>query len=956
MTKDTSRTKHPRIPTCTYRLQFNRWFTFAQAREIVAYLHELGASDVYASPYFQASPDSLHGYDITDHNKLNPAIGSRADYDAWIAQLHAHDMGHVLDFVPNHVGIADSRNEWWTDVLENGPSSRYAPYFDIDWEPLISHLRDKVLLPILSDQYGCVLERGELQVRFEEGTFYLLYGERRLPIAPGTYRYILDVALKNLTEYRDEDFYAEVQSILTALEYLPKRNEPDPKRIAERAREKEIIKRRLERRCAEAPKVQRAIERALLQINGKRGDPRSFDKLDELLNAQSYRLAFWRVAAEEINYRRFFDVNDLAAIRVELPKVFDAVHRLVLELVSTGAVTGLRIDHPDGLYLPREYFVKLQQRSAKALGTALPRDGRAIYMLAEKILTGPETLRKDWSVHGTTGYDFTNHVMQLLVDSSAETAITKTFHRFIGHSIPFSHVLYAKKLLVMKLALANDVDVLGNMLDRLSEQDRRYRDFTLEALSRAVRETIACFPVYRTYVEPEQPVSDEDEQIVERAIAAAKRRNPATEESIFNFLRDVLLFRSPQNFDAAGRAAYTHFILKFQQTTAPVMAKGLEDTMFYIYNRLPALNEVGGEPQQFGLGVEVFHGRNLDRQRDWPATLLATSTHDTKRSEDVRARIVAISEIPELWRRSLQRWGTANHRWKRMVNDLEAPDANEEYLLYQTLLGTWPMQANGEPEAVPPPDYIERIQAYMAKALKEAKINTSWIQPNEEWDAAMHDFVARILDSSPRNKFLPIFLPAAKEIVRLGAINSLTQTLLKLTSPGVPDIYQGTEIWDYSLVDPDNRRPVDYELRSQMLKSLPGATPGELMQTWPDGRIKLFLTKHLLQLRRGHADLFERGEYLPLHVSGTFAECCISFVRRFNENWIAVITPRLSSRVGFPPIGDAWQETAIQLPETLSLKDTHDLFTCQPIRHDKRQVAVRDVFSVLPFAVITNLR
>jgi (1->4)-alpha-D-glucan 1-alpha-D-glucosylmutase len=947
--------KHPRIPTCTYRLQFNRWFTFASAREIVAYLHELGVSDVYASPYFQASPDSLHGYDITDHNKLNPAIGSRADYDAWITQLHAHGMSHVLDFVPNHVGIADSRNEWWMDVLENGPSSRFAPYFDVDWEPLTFHLRDKVLLPILGDQYGRVLERGELQVRFEEGTFYLLYGERSLPIAPGTYRYILEIALQNLSEYRDEDIYAEVQSIFTALEYLPKRTETDPKRIAEREREKEIIKRRLERRCAEAPEVQRAIEKALLQINGKRGDPRSFDKLDELLNAQSYRLAFWRVAAEEINYRRFFDVNDLAAIRVELPKVFDAVHRLVFELVSTGAVTGLRIDHPDGLYLPREYFVKLQQRSAKALATALPRDGRAIYMLAEKILTGSETLCKDWPVHGTTGYDFANHVMQLLVDSSAETAITKTFHRFIGHSIPFSHVLYAKKLLVMKLALANDVDLLGNMLDRLSEQDRRYRDFTLEALSRALRETIACFPVYRTYVEPDQPVSEEDEQIVERAIAAAKRRNPAMEESIFNFLRDVLLFRSHQNFDAAGRAAYTHFILKFQQTTAPVMAKGLEDTMFYIYNRLSALNEVGGEPQQFGLGVEVFHERSLDRRRDWPTTLLATSTHDTKRSEDVRARMVAISEIPELWRRSLQRWGTANHRWKRMVNDLEAPDANEEYLLYQTLLGTWPMQANGEPAAVPAPDYIERIQAYMTKALKEAKINTSWIQPNEEWDAAMHDFVARILDSSSRNKFLPIFLPAAKEIIRLGAINSLTQSLLKLTSPGVPDIYQGTEIWDYSLVDPDNRRPVNYELRREMLKSLSSATPGELMETWPDGRIKLFLTKHLLQLRRGHADLFERGEYLPLRTSGTFSESCVSFVRRLDDNWIAVIAPRLSSRIGFPPIGEAWQDTAIELPETLVLEKAHDLFTCRPVSVRDRQVKLARALAVLPFAVITNL-
>src|SRR6266704_981189 len=759
--------QRPRIPISTYRLQFNRWFTFSQARAIVPYLHALGVTDAYASPYFQASPYSLHGYDITDHNKLNEAIGSRADHDAWAAELHAHSMGQILDFVPNHVGIADSRNQWWMDVLENGRSSRYAPYFDIDWEPRKFDLRNKVLLPILSDQYGRVLERGEFQVRFEEGTFFLLYGERKLPIAPGTYRYVLEITLKNLAGQKDEDFYAGLQSILTALEYLPKRTEADPKRITERIREKEIIKRRLERLCAEAPQVQQALKRALAQINGKPGDARSFDILDELLNAQSYRLASWRVAAEEINYRRFFDVNELAAIRVELPKVFDAVHRLVLELVSIGAVSGIRIDHPDGLYLPREYFSKLQQRCAKAPGIGLPRDGRAIYMIAEKILTGPETLRKEWPVHGTTGYDFANDVVQLLVDSSPEAAVTKTFHRFIGHSVPFGHLLYAKKLLVMKFALANDVDVLGNMLDRLSERNRWYRDFTLEALSRAVRETIACFPVYRTYVEPGQPVNEEDRQIVERAIAAAKRRNPAMEESIFNFLRDVLLLRSPQDIDAAGRAAHAQFVLKFQQTTGPVMAKGLEDTVFYIYNRLAALNEVGGEPQQFGQGVEAFQERNLARQRDWPATLLATSTHDTKRSEDVRARMVAISEVPELWRRSLQRWRTVNRRWKKDVNDSEAPDANEEYLLYQTLLGTWPVAANGAPAENVGPEYIERIQAYMTKALNEAKLNTSWIQPNEEWLAATRDFVAKILEPGTKNKFLPTFLPVAQEIARL---------------------------------------------------------------------------------------------------------------------------------------------------------------------------------------------
>src|SRR5216117_168742 len=755
MTKE----KHPRIPSSTYRLQFNRWFTFAQAREIVPYLYALGVSDAYASPYFQARPDSLHGYDITDHNKLNAVIGSREEYDSWTAELHAHSMGQVLDFVPNNVGIADSLNTWWMDVLENGPSSRYAPYFDIDWHPLKSDLRNKVLLPILSDQYGRVLERGELRVHFGDGTFYLRYGDRRLPIAPGTYRFVLDIALQNLAEHKDEGFYAELQSILTALEYLPKRTETDPKRIAERIREKEIIKRRLEWRCQEAPQVQRAIEKALEQINGRPGDPRSFDRLDELLNAQSYRLAFWRVAAEEINYRRFFDVNDLAAIRMELPEVFDAAHQLVVDLVRTGAVTGLRIDHPDGLYLPREYLDGLQRRCAKMLGIPLPKDGRAVYMIAEKILTGAEKLRADWPLHGTTGYDFANQVAGVLVDASAEADATRTFHRFIGHTMHFGHLVYAKKRLVMRLALANEVEVLGNMLDRLSEKNRWYRDFTFEALARAVRETIACFPVYRTYLAPGQPVSDEDRQVIERAIGAAKRRNPAIEESIFNFLRDVSLFRFPENLDAEARAAHTHFVLKFQQATGPIMAKGLEDTVFYIYNRLAALNEVGGEPQQFGISIEAFHERNLYRQRNWPATLLATSTHDTKRSEDVRARMLGISEIPELWRRSLQRWRTVNRRWKKDVNDLEAPDANEEYLLYQTLLGTWPTAANGAPAENVGPEYIERIQAYMAKALKEAKLNTSWIQPNEEWDAAMRDFVAKILEPYPRNKFLPVFVP-----------------------------------------------------------------------------------------------------------------------------------------------------------------------------------------------------
>ena len=931
----------------------NREFTFRHAREIVPYLRELGVSDVYASPYFQARPESLHGYDITDHNKLNEAIGSRADYDRWIAELHAHGMGQVLDFVPNHMGIGESLNIWWMDVLENGPSSPYAKYFDIDWRPLKPELHDKVLLPILGDQYGRVLERGELKVHFESGAFYLTYYDHRFPIAPGTYRYLLDRALEFLADHKDKGFYAELQSIRTALEYLPRRTENDPEKIAERAREKEIIKRRLERRCEEAPEVLKAIQCAVEETNGRPGDARSFDRLDELLNAQAYRLAFWRVAAEEINYRRFFDVNDLAAIRQEEPEVFEATHALVIDLVRSGAVNGLRIDHPDGLYLPRAYFEKLQKRCADAIGAAVP-DGRALYMLVEKILTGDELLRSDWPVHGTTGYDFASDVSQLLVDNAAETAITNAFRKFVGHSMHYGHLLYAKKRLVMRLALANDVNVLGNMVDRLSEQNRWFRDFTLQALVLAVRETIACFPVYRTYVEPDRPVSDEDRQIVERAVVAAKRRNPGMEASVFNFLRDVLVLRFPENVEDNERDEQTNFVLKFQQVTAPVMAKGVEDTVFYIYNRLTALNEVGAEPQQFGITIDRFHQRNLQRQTKWPQTLLATSTHDTKRGEDTRARILAISELPELWRRSLPRWRTANRRWKKQVDDQLAPDANEEYLLYQTLLGTWPIDNSGVAVGQADGDYVERIQAYMAKALNEAKLNTSWIQPNDEWLDATRNFVAKILEPGRKNKFLPSFLPFAEQLARIGAINSLSQTLLKLTSPGVPDIYQGNELWNLCLVDPDNRRPVDYKVRAEMLSCLSTKSADELLRNWPDGRIKLFLIQRALRFRREHVDLFQQGDYLPLRISGDFANQCVAFARQLGRHTAIVIVPRLSARIGFPPIGDRWKDTIIELPEGFPLERWRQVITGHEFWIKERRVRVADALSILPFALIGN--
>jgi len=942
----------PRIPDCTYRLQFNRDFTFADARKITEYLHQLGVRDAYASPYFQARPESMHGYDITDHNKLNAAIGSREDYDAWVAELHARQMGQVLDFVPNHMGIGEPLNTWWMDVLENGPSSTYAPYFDIDWHPLKTDLHEKVLLPILGDQYGRVLERGELKVHLDAGAFHLCYHRNQLPIAPGTYRYILEVALENLHQFKDQEFYAEFQSILTALEYLPKRTETDPERIAERVREKEIIKRRLERRMEEAPEVRKAVHEALVTLNGKPGDPRSFDRLDELLNAQAYRLAYWRVAAEEINYRRFFDINDLAAIRMELPEVFEATHQLVLDLVKKGAVTGLRIDHPDGLYLPREYFQQLQEHCAAALGTKLPPDGRAIYLIVEKILTGNEQLPNDWPVHGTTGYEFGKEVAQLLVDSSAEPAMTAAYRRFIGHSTHFGHLVYAKKRQVMRLSLANDVNVLGNMADRLSEQNRWFRDFTLQALARAVSETIACFPVYRTYLAPDRPVSPEDREAIERAIAAAKRRNPGIEASVFNFLRDILLFQFPENLDEQAREEHARFVLKFQQYTGPITAKGLEDTVFYIFNRLAALNEVGGEPQHFGLSPEDFHKRCEERQKKWPHTLLTSSTHDTKRSEDTRARMLAISELPVEWRQTAQRWKTNNRRLKKAIDDMEAPDTNEEYLLYQTLLGTWPILEDGSAAREVPPEYVQRIQAYMTKALNEAKLNTSWIQPNEEWLAAMDNFVARILETSPKNRFLGNLFPLVEEIARLGAINSLSQTLLKLTSPGVPDIYQGNETWDFSLVDPDNRRRVDYDARRKLMESLASVGPAELLQKWPDGRIKMYLIQKVLQFRRAHPALFRHGTYWPLKTSGTFGDSCIAFAREHGGHRSVVIAPRLSGRVGFPPIGEKWKDTSIEVPDGFS--NARDLLTDREVAFRENYIYLSDAFSILPFAVLTE--
>jgi (1->4)-alpha-D-glucan 1-alpha-D-glucosylmutase len=929
---------NPPIPAATYRLQFNKEFTFVQARDLVPYLHELGISHIYASPYFTAAPGSMHGYDITNHNELNPEVGTRAEYESFVGALRECGMGQIVDFVPNHMGIDRAHNAWWRDVLENGPIALHAPFFDIDWDPLKEELENKVLLPILGDQYGRVLERGELKPRYEAGAFHVDYFSTRLPLTPRSYALILRPAVENLRRlYANDDCLIELESILTAMEHLPVRTDTAPAKIAERAREAQVIKRRLDRLCTTCPQVSEVIAGSLHELSGTVGDARSFDALDALLNSQCYRLSYWRVAAEEINYRRFFDINTLAAISMERPEVFEEAHRLVFELIGAGAITGLRIDHVDGLWNPREYLQQLQANAAARLG------GKpspcAIYLLVEKILAGNERLRADWPVHGTTGYDFTNQVIAVLIDSEAEKAFTRAYEWFTGSDERFADLVYERKQLTMRLSLASEINVLGHMLNRLSERNRWYRDFTLNALTTAVREVIACFPVYRTYLEPGVETAEDDRQVISRAAAVAKRRNPGLEASVFDFLRDVLLMHFPENIDEAAKAEHLHFVMKFQQCTGPIMAKGLEDTAFYIYNRFVALNDVGGEPQHFGATVETFHAQNTARLEHLPHAMLATSTHDTKRSEDVRARLAALSELPAQWRQGLQRWRTLNRKHRSTIEGETAPDANEEYLLYQTLLGTWPL--NGPDDA-----YIARIQNYMTKAVKEAKVNSSWIQPNDAWDTAVRDFVAKSLDPNGTNRFLKSFAPIAAQVAELGAINALSQTVLKLTVPGVPDIYQGNELWDYSLVDPDNRRPVDYAGRRAALEAIDSASPAELFANWRDGRIKLFLIRALLHLRRDNPNLFARGSYSPLERRGAFARNCIAFARELDGQALVVLAPRLSSRIGFPPIGDAWRDTAIPLSPGAPFKD---VFTGSEFSAETR---VAELFSTLPVAVL----
>lgn len=903
------------IPQCTYRLQFNRDFTLASATGLVPYLHALGVSHCYASPLLRARPGSPHGYDIIDHGSLNPEIGTPAELDAFVETLHQHGMGLILDFVPNHMAVLGSDNAWWQDVLENGQASAFAGFFDIDWDPLKEELRGKVLLPVLGAPYGSALEGGEITLDFDgaRGEFRLDYARHCFPVDPGEYPRILAQGLERLSARLGEAApeLLELESLLAAFRHLPGRDQAGPPAAAERARDKEISKRRLAALWERSEDIRLFIEENVRTFRGTAGDPASFDLLHQLIQAQAYRLAHWRVAADEINYRRFFDINDLAGIRMELEPVFEATHALLLEWVRRGCLDGLRLDHPDGLYDPLGYFTRLQRRAAETLG--LDPAGRPLYLVAEKILAGHERIPADWPIHGETGYRFANEVNGLFVDGAAERRMDRIYAEFTGHRGTYEDLLHRSKALIIRTALASELNVLVNLLSRIALANRQTCDFTLHNLREALSEVVASFPVYRTYFTPGH-FSGQDQHGLDWAVAAARKRDPEAGADVFDFIREVLSGAIAQGQAAAYAGRVSAFAMKFQQYTAPVMAKGMEDTCFYRYNRLIALNDVGGDPQAFGTSLTAFHEGNRRRSRAWPHGMLASSTHDSKHSEDFRLRLDALSEMPALWKLALRKWSRMNRARKTTGPDGEAqPSGNDEYRLYQTLLGAWPLEPM-DAEALG--RFRERVDRTMLKAVREAKEHTSWSHPDPGYEAALAHFVAAILGGP--GPFLTSLEATVAMLARPGLLSGLSMVLLKATAPGVPDIYQGMEMPVFSLVDPDNRQPVDYQARRQVLDGLgaldedPAATldrAQSLLASLEDGRAKCFVTWRALNCRREHPDLFRDGDYLPLHAEGARAGQVCAFARRRAEEVAVVVAPRLFGKLLAQggAVGSAWQ-------------------------------------------------
>lgn len=919
------------IPRATYRLQFHKDFGFDDARHLASYLARLGVSHVYASPWLKARPGSTHGYDIVDHHALNPELGDEAAFHRMVAELKANQLGQILDFVPNHMGVGGSDNPLWLDVLEWGQDSAYAGWFDIDWEPSSTYVQDKLLVPFLGDQYGTALEAGKLTLKFDgwEGSFAVwAYDSHKLPVCPLDYVRILG------------DAHPELERLGDNFAGLPEWHPQVARRAAELKAELAT--------CAEGHQdVREAIATAVQSFNGTPGDARSWDELDDLIRKQHWRVAYFRAAADDINYRRFFNINELAGLRMELPEVFDYAHSLVFRLLGDGTLDGLRIDHVDGLLNPKEYLLRLRQTPGRNASD------EPFYLVVEKILAGHENLREDWPVQGTTGYEFANQVLGLLIDPAGEIGFTAHYVDFTGELESFGDVVRDCKLRIMRNEMASELNMLAREAARIAYQHPKTADFTRNGLRRAIREVIAAFPVYRTYVDSDGAPSTDDRRDLNWAMNHARSNQNELDPSVFDFLDKLLsgeLVAEPRS--GFSRHAVLRCAMKLQQYSGPVMAKGLEDTAFYRYNRFIALNEVGGHPDQFGTSIANFHKANAQRAKFWPNSMLTTSTHDTKRGEDTRARLAVLSEMPDEWAKQTRLWSHMIRARKADIQASAPPDRNDEYLFYQLLVGSWPVELTGretlDPVAVT--EYTNRVKAAMTKSMREAKVHTTWAAPNSAYEDAVMAFIEGALDPEGSRAFLASFLPFVDRVARLGVRNSLVQTVLKLTSPGMPDVYQGAELWDLSLVDPDNRRPVDFGLRIRLLEELERNNPclTQLLDAWHDGSVKLLLTSRILALRAAKPGLFEKGEYEPLVATGAKADLVCAFARRSNGSRVLVMTSRFPVRL---EADSSWGDTTIPLPCNAAVESYRNILTGAEINAQANSVEANIAFGGLPVAV-----
>jgi (1->4)-alpha-D-glucan 1-alpha-D-glucosylmutase len=895
-------------PRATYRLQLHHQFTLRHAANLASYLAQLGVSHLYAAPIFHARPRSSHGYDICDYNRINPELGGLAAFRQLSRARQRYKLGLILDFVPNHMGIGDRRNAWWMDLLQHGPRSRFAHCFDVDWNSPCPGLDKKLLLPVLGDHYGRVLERDELRLVHEKGRFWIAYFDQRFPVDPDSLAHLF----------------------------------PTPE--------------------ATSPSL------VCRQFRGEPGTLSSFTALDDLLNQQHYRLAFWRTGLQHLNYRRFFDITHLAGVRMEDPKVFQEAHRLIGRLLAQRQVDGLRIDHPDGLRDPASYFARLQALFPNP-PTGHSRSPAHGYLLVEKILSPGEQLQSDWAVAGTTGYEFLSLLNGLFVDSRHEIAIDQLHRSFTGHHTRFDAEVFQNKLGVLHSTLAPELDALTRQLHALAAQHRYGRDFTADSLRQALARVLAGLPVYRTYLSDARPaLSLAEQRYLVVALETAKLANPVLPDALFDFIGGLLTFLDPIASKPPLRQLTLDWIARFQQLSGPAMAKGLEDTTFYSWTRFLSLNEVGSHPDHFGTHLDEFHQANQLRLERWPDSLLASATHDTKRGEDTRARLNVLSEIPGHWAATVQRW----HRWHRpaltSTQQQAAPDPSLQFLLYQTIAGSWPLRSTARPQ----PHYIERLQACLLKSAREAKSHTSWIDPNPEFEQALQSFIHTIFHSPHSARFLADLRRLVRLVGIPGACNSLSQSLLKLTVPGVPDIYQGTELWDFSLVDPDNRRPVDFSLRQDLLRSLqqhwdrsesnPSTFCRALLRSLHDGRIKLFVLWRTLQLRRRSPALFARGEYQPITAAGRHARHVCAFRRCLRNSEFIVVVPRFTlelTRTGTLPLGPrVWHDTAVPLPSALSGSPYRNLFTRELLQPKSTregqppQLLLARIFRTFPVALL----